>query len=221
MHNTSKIRVKICCISSPAEAVSATRCGADVLGLVGPMPSGPGIIDDELIRRINRGIAPGVSSFLLTSETTAEGIIAHYRKVHTDCIQLTDAVPAATYPVIRKALPAVKLIQVIHVVNETSVSAAQGGADLADALLLDSGNPQAAVKEPGGTGRVHNWEISRKIRDTVNVPIWLAGGLHAGNVRRAIETVRPFGVDLCSGVRTAGKLDEGKLGDFFAAVNAI
>lgn len=87
-----------------------------------------------------------------------------------------------------------------------------------DALLLDSRNPNLAVKELGGTGRVHNWQLSRQIREQVSKPVFLAGGLHAGNVREAIETVQPFGLDLCSGVRTNGQLDMRKLEAFFERV---
>jgi len=61
--------------------------------------------------------------------------------------------------------------------------------------------------------------LSRAIIEAVSIPVYLAGGLHAGNIREAIDIVQPYGVDLCSGVRTDGLLDEGKLKAFFAAIN--
>lgn len=215
MNAIKKPRVKICCISSAEEAQTAIRFGASALGLVGHMPSGPGIIGDELIAEIAALVPPPVSTFLLTSETKAAGIIAHYKKVNTSTIQIVDELEERAYRQIRDELPHVKLVQVIHVTDEQSVQEAIALSEFADAILLDSGNPNLQVKELGGTGRTHNWEFSRQIREKISIPIFLAGGLHQDNVRQAIETVGPFGLDLCSGVRTNGKLDPYKLEAFF------
>ncbi|HEV7347781.1 phosphoribosylanthranilate isomerase [Telluribacter sp.] len=211
-------KVKICCISSTEEARLAIRYGASALGLVGPMPSGPGILSDELIAEIVPTVPPPIATFLLTSETTAVDIIAHQRRVYTNTIQLVDAVSEGTYALLRQSLPAVKLVQVIHVIDESSVEEALMVADGVDALLLDSGNPKLAVKELGGTGRTHNWSLSRQIVEQAPVPVFLAGGLKAENVQEALDTVQPFGLDLCSSVRTNGHLDEAKLEAFFRAV---
>lgn len=213
------IKVKICCISSVNEASLAIQYGASALGLVGKMPSGPGIIDDELINTIAKMIPPHISTFLLTSETKAEAIIEHYKKANTTTIQMVDALTNRQYNKIRAELPDVKLVQVIHVMNESSIKEAVEISEYVDAILLDSGNPNLAIKELGGTGRVHNWEISKKIRENVQIPIFLAGGINKENVRAAIDLVEPFGVDLCSSVRTNGKLDEKKLEEFFNVVN--
>jgi phosphoribosylanthranilate isomerase len=213
-----KPRVKICCISSVAEARLAIACGASALGLVGHMPSGPGVISDELIAQIALSVPPPIAAFLLTSETNAEAIIAHSQKVHTNTIQIVDALQEGTYQQIRQALPNVKLVQVIHVIDEKTVEEAIHISEFVDAILLDSGNPNLQVKELGGTGRVHNWALSRKIRDSIPIPLFLAGGLKAENVKEAIETVQPFGLDLCSSVRTNGLLDRAKLEHFFEAM---
>lgn len=214
-----RTRLKICCISSLEEARLAITHGADALGLVGEMPSGPGVVDDMIAAQIVQVTPPPIATFMLTSQTMVENIIAHQKRVGANTIQLVDAVPAETYQQLHQALPAVKLVQVIHVLDETTIDeallAVQNGAD---ALLLDSGNPTLAVKELGGTGRVHNWKISRQIVDRSPVAVFLAGGLHAGNVREAIETVQPFGLDICSGVRTEGQLDATKLTAFLSAV---
>ena len=195
----------------------AIRAGASALGLVGPMPSGPGVISDELIYRIARTVPPPVSTFLLTSETSAEQIIAHHGKTQTNTIQIVDALQDESYRQIREALPSVKLVQVIHVIDDASVDQALSVAEEVDALLLDSGNPNLDVKVLGGTGRIHNWALSRKIVEQVNRPVFLAGGLTPENVRQAIEAVQPFGLDLCSGVRTSRQLDPAKLEAFFRA----
>jgi phosphoribosylanthranilate isomerase len=196
----------------------AIRHGAAALGLVGKMPSGPGIITDETIYSIAQIVPPPIATFLLTSETIAQDIIEHHQKVHTTTIQLVDALTNRAYQNIREQLPNVKLVQVIHVIDEASVEEAIEISAWVDAILLDSGNPNLQVKELGGTGRTHNWQLSRQIREKISKPVFLAGGLHQGNVREAIETVQPFGVDLCSGVRTDGKLDERKLEAFFKAI---
>lgn len=211
-------RVKICCISSIDEARIAIEQGASALGLVGYMPSGPGIIGDELIIQIAKTTPPPISTFLLTSETNPRDIILHYKRVQTSTIQIVDEVKNREYELIRNELPNVKLVQVIHVIDENSVKEAIEISKYVDAILLDSGNPKLSVKELGGTGRIHNWELSKEIRKSMPIPLFLAGGLNKYNVREAIETVKPFGIDLCSSVRTDGKLDKQKLKEFFDAI---
>lgn len=212
-------RVKICCISSIDEAKIAIEHGASALGLVGHMPSGPGIIEDKLIYQIAKMVPPPISTFLLTSETKPQDIITHYKRVFTTTIQIVDELEKRKYELLRKELPSVKLVQVIHVIDDNSVNEAIEISNYVDAILLDSGNPNLSVKELGGTGRTHNWELSREIRKSIPIPLFLAGGLNKDNVRQAIETVQPFGLDLCSSVRTDGKLDQHKLKEFFSAIN--
>ena len=215
------IRIKVCCISSILEAKLAIDHGADALGLVGKMPSGPGPIPDWLISEIVKTIHPPIASFLLTCEQSSEEIIYHVKRVDTNTVQLVDELITGTYDDVRRALPHLKIVQVIHVIDDKSVDEAVRLAPNVDALLLDSGNPKASIKTLGGTGNIHNWEISRDIVKAVNVPVFLAGGLHAGNVREAIQKVQPFGVDVCSGVRTEGRLDPNKLDSFIKAVHSL
>ncbi len=213
-------RVKICCIRNIHEAETAVRYGASAIGLVAEMPSGPGPIPDDLIRQIAAATPPPVATFLLTSRTKVSEIIEHHRRTFTNTIQIVDALSEGTYEELRAALPYVKIVQVIHVINEASVEEAVRISRSVDAILLDSGNPNLKVKELGGTGRVHNWRLSRKVREQASCPVFLAGGLKPENVREAIETVDPFAVDVCSGVRTNGLLDTGKLERFFREVRS-
>ncbi len=213
-----KPRIKICCISSIEEAKLAIAHGASALGLVGPMPSGPGVITDELIFEIVKTVPPPIGTFLLTSETKVEDIIAHHAKVLTNTIQIVDGLSYGMYHEIKLALPSVKLVQVIHVIDNASVDEAIRISEEVDALLLDSGNPNLAVKVLGGTGNTHNWKLSRKIVEQSKIPVFLAGGLKSENVKQAIDEVQPFGLDLCSSVRTDKKLDAEKLEKFFKAV---
>jgi phosphoribosylanthranilate isomerase len=221
MEPVSRPRVKICCISSVAEARLAVRYGASALGLVAAMPSGPGVIPDDLIHQIAATIPPGVASFLLTSAQDAETIIAQQRRAGVNTIQSCDRLTGGSYEDIRAALPGIKLVQVIHVTGLESLDEARLVAPQVDAILLDSGNQSLAVKELGGTGRIHDWTISHAIRAAIDIPLYLAGGLNEGNVAEAVDAVGPFGLDVCSGVRTGGWLDEAKLGAFMHAAGVL
>jgi phosphoribosylanthranilate isomerase len=214
-------RVKICCISSQQEAFEAIKYGASALGLVGEMPSGPGVISDAEILTIASVVPPPIATFLLTSRTGSKEIIEHQQRVQTNTVQIVDELRDKDYETIRTALPNVKLVQVVHVLDESSIEEALELAESVDAILLDSGNPNLNVKELGGTGRTHNWSLSRKIVEQCPKQVFLAGGLKAENVREAIETVQPFGLDLCSGVRTDGKLDPKKLEMFFEQIEIV
>jgi len=216
-----KPRVKICCISSVNEAKMAIELGASALGLVSEMPSGTGVIAEGRIASIAASIPPGVASFLLTSKQESASIITQQRRCRTNTLQLVDRVPFHVYREVREALPGIAIVQVIHVRGEESVDEAKSLAGYVDALLLDSGNPTLAVKELGGTGRTHDWIVSRKIREAVSVPVFLAGGLFSGNITRAVAAVEPYGVDICSGVRSDGLLDWSKLAELFRAVNSV
>jgi len=211
-------RVKICCIASEAEAALAVSCGASAIGLVSRMPSGPGPIPDSLIRDIAGTVPPGVATFLLTCETTAKPIIAQQRYCRTNTLQLVDAVADGVYDALRDALPGISLVQVIHVRDDDALRESVQVSGKVDAILLDSAQPTLAIKQLGGTGRTHDWSVSRRIRDAVDVPVFLAGGLNPDNVGRGITQVAPFGVDVCSGLRTNGRLDETKLVQFMTAV---
>ncbi|MEY4265779.1 MAG: hypothetical protein RIS90_314 [Pseudomonadota bacterium] len=212
-------KVKICCIANLGEARLAMAHGASALGLVSAMPSGPGVIDEAVIAAIAAQVPPPTATFLLTARQDAASILAQHALCRTSTIQLVDQVPEAELRLLKAALPGVRLVQVIHVADEASVAEAQAVAPLVDALLLDSGNQKLAVKELGGTGRTHDWRLSGRIRMQAACPVYLAGGLTPANVGAAIDAVQPFGLDVCSGVRTEGRLDPRKLQAFFAAIS--
>jgi len=221
MKSTGRPHVKVCCIQSVEEVALAVRYGAAAIGLVSAMPSGPGPIPEDLIASITPTVPPGVDTFLLTCKQRPEEVIDQQRRTKVNTIQLVDRFPVDGYPLLRRALPGIRIVQVIHVRGEEAFAEASAVAGYVDAILLDSGNLSIQIKELGGTGRVHDWAVSRKIRQTVDVPVFLAGGLTAENVCEAVHQVGPYAVDVCSGVRTNGRLDEDKLTRFFAAVNSI
>ena len=215
-----RLRVKICCIQNSDEARLAIQYGASAVGLVSAMPSGPGPIEEDRIAEIVRTIPPGVASFLLTSKQDAASIIAQQRRTRANTLQIVDTVSVETLRTLRSELPGISLVYVIHVRGPESIDEAMAVAPQVDALLLDSGNPASPVKVLGGTGRTHDWKISRQICERSPVPVFLAGGLNAENVRDAIAVVQPYGVDVCTGVRTNGVLDETKLACFFNQISS-
>src|ERR1035441_2204771 len=218
MEATRTPRVKICCIASVEEAALAVEMGASALGLVSHMPSGPGVISDELIANIAATVPPSIGTFLLTSRQSVDEIVAQQRFCRTNTIQICDHLTRGTHRELKDALPGISIVQVVHVTGPESVEEAVSVAPHVNAILLDSGNQKLAVKELGGTGRTHDWTLSRKIRESIGIPIFLAGGLTPENVAQAIQEVAPFGLDVCSGVRTNGKLDPEKLQRFFGTV---
>lgn len=212
------VRVKICCIANVGEARLAIRYGASAIGLVSAMPSGPGVIPEDSIPEIAANVPPGVATFLLTSRTDVAEIIAQQRRCRTNTIQICDRLVVGTHQELREALPGIAIVQVVHVGGEQSVDEAMAISQQVDALLLDSGNQDTAIKELGGTGRVHDWRLSRRIVESSSAPVFLAGGLNSANVSEAIQAVGPYGVDVCSGLRVEGRLEEEKVRRFFDAV---
>ncbi len=221
MKSSQKPRVKICCIQNTEEAWLAINYGASAVGLVSEMPSGPGPISEALIKKIAVAIPPGVTSVLLTSKTDTEEIIEQQRRCGVNTIQIVDRLEKGSYQDFHNSIPGISIIQVIHVSGEESIKEALSVAPYVNGILLDSGNQSLPIKELGGTGRTHDWRISKRIRELVDVPIFLAGGLNPDNVAEAIRQVGPFGVDVCSGVRIDGRLSEKKLAEFFNRVFAF
>ena len=218
MQATATPRVKVCCIRSAAEAWTAIGHGAAALGLVSRMPSGPGVIPDEDIAAIAAAVPPPVATFLLTCRQDVAAIVDQQRRLRTTTLQLCDRLEKGAYAALRRALPGVRIVAVVHVTGPASVEEAMATAGEADAVLLDSGRPDLAVKELGGTGRRHDWSLSRRIREAADVPVFLAGGITPENAAEAVEAVGPFALDVCTGVRTEGALDEAKLAALFAAL---
>jgi phosphoribosylanthranilate isomerase len=216
-----RARVKICCIASPNEARLAIASGAYAVGLVAKMPSGPGTISDKMIGQIASIVPASIESFLLTSETSASAISEHIRMTRPTTVQIVAHIDPAQSELLARREPAVRFVQVIHVEDKAALELIPVYSPFVHAFLLDSGRPSAKIAELGGTGRTHDWSISTQFVKHSPRPVFLAGGLNAANVGTAIEQVRPFGVDVCTGVRTDGQLDGGKLAAFMRAVDAV
>ena len=211
----------MCCISSTKEAESAIAAGAFAIGLVSEMPSGPGVISEKLINKIASSVPPEILTFLLTSKQSVSDIIEQHKKCGTNTIQIVDSLINGTHDQLKNELPDINIVQVIHVTDERSIQEAVEISKSVDYILLDSGNQKLKIKELGGTGRTHNWAISKKIVEAVNVPVFLAGGINPENILEAVKFVNPFGIDLCSGVRTNGNLDKVKLSGLFSCLKSL
>lgn len=196
----------------------AVEAGADALGLVARMPSGPGPIPDAMIARVTACVPPPVATFLLSAETKAEAISAHIRATNPSTVQIVSHIDPVESEKLAVLEPHIRRVQVVHVEGPEALGLIPAYAPHVHAFLLDSGRPNAVIAELGGTGRAHDWAVSAAFVRATERPVFLAGGLSAANVADAIRQVRPFGLDLCSGVRTDGRLDIDKLAAFVLAV---
>lgn len=201
----------------------AIAAGAFAVGLVGEMPNGPGPIADEAISEIAAHVSARhgdrIWTTLLTSRTDGEAIANHIADTGVNSVQIVDDPAPGAYRVIRLAHSKIRILQVIHVEDAGAIEIARRAAEDADVILLDSGKPSRPERTLGGTGDIHDWSISKQIVDAVNKPVFLAGGLNPENVGAAILAVRPYGVDICSGLRDKSRgyvLDQAKLNDFAA-----
>jgi phosphoribosylanthranilate isomerase len=213
-----RTRIKICCMTSLEETQLAIRAGADAVGFVGVRPPSPRTIDNRTIAAIAAMVPPPIATFLLTSECTAAGVAQHVLATGASTVQIVSHLGPSESEQLPKLLPTTRRVQVIHVESESALGLIDQYAPHVHAFLLDSGRPTLPTPEYGGTGRTHDWSVSAEFVRRSPHPVFLAGGLSAGNVGEALRRVRPFGVDLCSGVRTAGRLDRDKLEAFIDAV---
>jgi len=214
-------KVKICCISNLEEAKLAISMGAAAIGLVSEMPSGPGVISEDQIVDIIKYVNNRVETFLLTSKQGTVEIIEQLKKCNPSTVQIVDKIEIGNYIDIRKECPEIKIVQVLHVSGNENIKEAMNICDKVDAILLDSGNQNLTVKELGGTGRIHDWTVSKQIVENVKIPVYLAGGLNPSNIKDAVSYVNPYAVDVCSGVRSKGELDKNKIQSFFNRINSL
>ena len=213
------MKIKICCTAIAEEALLARAAGATAIGLVGEMPSGPGVIGVEAAATIVRALPSDIDTFFLTSKVRADDIETELVRCGANTVQVVQHIDPREHERLQATLPHVRRVQVIHVENERALELVDAYAERVDAFLLDSGQTAGAKPQFGGTGSVHDWSISRQFVESTDLPVYLAGGLSSKNIFDAIAAVRPAGVDVCSGVRTDGALDPKKLQLFIAEIN--
>jgi phosphoribosylanthranilate isomerase len=213
------VKVKVCCITSPEEAQIAVSYGVAAIGMVDETPTGEGRIPVETMAEIVRSVPDSIGTFVLTSATSADQLADLYKASGVKTLQLWDPLESADYAILRSRLPGVFIAQSIHVVEADAMDIARRVSRYVDALVLDSGHSEPPLRWRNPGGETHDWAISRAISEAIQLPVLLAGGLNAENVCQAVRVVRPYGVDVCSGVRKDGRLDRSLLVDFLETVS--
>jgi len=212
------IRVKICGITNKEDALMAVRCGADAIGVIVDVPvDTPRNIDVNRAEAIMNSIPPFISTVAVIMPKSIKDVKNIINELNPDVVQLHGDESLRLVSKIRKMFTG-KIIKVIHVAIdekmdriEDKIENAKNYAEVVDAIMLDT----KIKKTVGGTGKSHNWEISAMIRESINKPLILSGGLNIWNVRDAIKNVRPYAVDVSSGVELEpGKKDETKMREF-------
>ncbi len=192
--------VKICGIRRLEDALAAVSYGADAVGvLVGQQHHSPDFLAPSAAAAIVAALPPPITSVMVTHLAEPDEIVALARSVGVTAIQLHGETSPAQAAEVKSRLPSIKTFKAIHVVDHQSIDAARQYAGTVDAIVLDTVN--VATDQVGGTGRTHDWSISRQIVERLAVPVVLAGGLHPDNVGEAIRQVRPYGVDVNSGTK--------------------
>lgn len=213
------MKIKVCCMSSPNEVKMAIEAGITAAGFVTRMPSGAGIIEDELAIALCEEFYGNIQTWLLTSQTDEEHLREQLNLFKISHLQIVDYVDIDVCIRLKKEFPWVDFVQVIHVLSEADIERAILAQEWASILLLDSGNPANAAL--GGTGKTHDWSLSRRIVEEVDIPVYLAGGLNPDNVKDAIKAVGPAGVDVCSGLRADDRLSPQLLEAFVREVGSV
>lgn len=194
------VKVKICAIKRPEDAIMAAAAGADAIGmLVGQKHASQDFIDEQAAKEIAAILTPFCSSVMVTHLTDVAEIVRLVRAIGVATLQLHGDSTVEEIGQIKRELPHIKVVKTLHVVDKWSVETGRQYLDIADAILLDTTRP--STDQVGGTGLTHDWSISQAIVRAYNKPVILAGGLNPDNVRDAISKVRPFGVDVNSGVK--------------------
>ncbi len=200
-----KVKVKICGITSNEDLVTAIEAGADAVGFVVNVSSSPRNLTIEKAERLMRNTPVFVKNVVVTVPKRLGELVEIYERLRPDILQihghnLSDSV-------IREKLANTRLIRAIQVKSVHAVDEAVKTANTFDAVLLDTFVPDKF----GGTGEVHDWELSKHIRLKVHPkPLILAGGLNPENVQDAVRVVKPYAVDVSSGVESQPGIKDSK-----------
>jgi phosphoribosylanthranilate isomerase len=203
------VKVKICGMTRREDIIAAVNAGADAVGFIVDIASSPRNLTVDKARQLIDFVPPFVSPVVVTQSGALESVNNH---LHPPYVQIIGADPEAE---VLSRLHNVKKIKALQVTSSIVTELKMGHYSMYDALLVDS-----HIKgQLGGTGRIHDWNVSREIRQLVSPrPLILAGGLTEFNVTEAIKKVRPFAVDVSSGVESRpGVKDHSKMRWFVEA----
>lgn len=215
------VRVKVACIRDAEEARRAVSFGAAAIGMAAENPAGGPSLTEDQIRAVTESVPDSVGTFLMTTRRSAPDLARLARNTGVNTLQLWDEPEPDAYAHLRSAIPGLSIVQSIAVVGPEAVDRAIEVASLVDALVLDSAHRAAPARWEHQHGRTHDWQLSRRITEEVGIPVILSGGLSHRNVADAIRAVRPYGVEVCTGVRTKGALDTTLLVQFLEGLERI
>ncbi len=206
------VRVKICGITNLADARAAIAAGADALGFVF-VPGTPRYISPDLAGEIVRELPPFIARVGLFVDAETRTVAEALVRSGMDTLQFHGE---ETPDLVRQFRRAVKVMKAFRVRGEETLMRLPAYADAVDAILLDA----YVAGAHGGTGAQFDWKLAVQARD-LGRPLVLAGGLTPANVAEAVRTVRPYGVDVSSGVESApGRKDPEKLAEFVRAARS-
>lgn len=192
------VRVKICGIKNIEDALAVAALGADELGFHVGLAGGRSPLTPEDAARIIKQLPPHAAPVLVTSVVEPKELIGLAQKTGAAILQLYGDASPAQIQEVKEAMPSVKIWKVINIADEASIALAKEYEGAADAVALDTFNKDNGAR--GGSGKTHDWDISRRIAESLSIPVILAGGLNPENVAEAVAQVRPAGVDVNSGV---------------------
>ena len=204
-------KVKICGITNEEDALKASILGADYLGFLVEISFSEDKITRKKAKDIIRKLPLEVTPVLVTYLKKSKPIIEIAKEINPQIIQLHNEISLEEIGKIRKSLPRIKLTKSISVIDESSIQEAKKYEKYVDFILLDT----KSGKRKGGTGKTHNWDISRKIVKEVKNKVFLAGGLNPENIKQAIDEVKPYAVDTNSGVKLKPKKKDYKKLELF------
>ena len=205
------MKVKICANTSVEEAQMCLDAKADIIGiLVGQEHASNDFVDKEKAKEICEYVNKRCDVSLVTHLTNADEIIGLTKYIGNNIIQLHSDIDESEVEKIKKELPNIELVRLIHVASDGTICTDYKKMIYADYYLLDSFNLK--TNQVGGTGLTHDWNKSGELIKLLNKPTFLAGGLNPDNVKTAIETAKPYGVDVNSGCKNEiGKKDREKV----------
>lgn len=194
------MRVKICGIRRPEDALAAAQLGADAVGvLVGQVHPSTHFISAANARAILAMLPPFVSGVLVSHLSEPSELLALIDEVHPAAVQIHSPMAVDAVAQVRRLHPGLTLIKAVHCEQGNAVALVERYAAVVDGVVADSSNPSTG--QVGGTGLTHDWTKTARLVQQSPTPVLLAGGLNPSNVQQAIATVNPWGVDVNSGVK--------------------
>jgi len=210
----AKVKVKICGITRIEDLYASAMAGADLVGFIVDVPSSPRNLTIKEAEDLIKASPPSVVKVVVSVFRSVERLLEIYDRLKPDLMQV-HAIPRG-HKQIREIAMRVPMIRAMNMSENPSPEEILLEASTFRAILADSHAPG----KHGGTGITHDWSISGRIRDLIYPkPLILAGGLRPENVCEAILTVKPFAVDVSSGVESKpGIKDEQKITSFIREV---